>query len=79
MIVALEQAVRRHHEAWTPSLEMATVAVELSHAHLLATLRANGAKNVGKPMHIPRPWEKKSQVKTITMGEFVRQTGGPRV
>jgi hypothetical protein len=74
MIVALEKAVRER-DSWSRPLEMAALTAELTHAHLLATLRANGAKNVGKPLHIPRPWDKE-KVKPIRMSEFVRRTRG---
>lgn len=75
MIVALEKAVRSRLEGWTTERELLALTAELTHAHLLTTLRANGAKNVGRPLHIPRPWDKQA-VKPISMGEFVRQTQG---
>jgi hypothetical protein len=76
MIVALEKAVRDRVAGWTPERELQALTAELTHAHLLTTLRANGAKNVGKPLHIPRPWDKKASAKPISMGEFIRQTQG---
>jgi hypothetical protein len=77
MLVALEWAVRRREERWTTDHELAATSIELTHALLLTTLRVNGAKNVGKPMHVPRPWDKAPEKpRMLTMGEFARQVMG---
>jgi hypothetical protein len=78
MLVALEWAVRTRETEWTTEREMAALTTELTHTHLLAYLRAHGATNVGSPLHIDRPWEKKSTPKMMTMGEFARGTLGGR-
>jgi hypothetical protein len=66
MLVALEHAVR-------------AVTAELLHANLLTLLRVNGAKNVGSPIHFPRPWEeKKEKPPMMRMGDFAKSVGGTR-
>ena len=75
MLVALEAAVRTRESAWTHDREVSTLSAELLHANLLTLLRVNGAKNVGKPLHFTRPWEKpKSNM--IRMGEFAKKIAG---
>lgn len=77
MLVALEQAVRERSEAWTVDREIAAIAAEIQHAHLLSFLKANGAKQVGKPFRFPRPWEQKAQkAKPMSMGAFARAVKG---
>jgi hypothetical protein len=74
MIVALEQAVREQDAAWTTDREIAAVTSELTSALLLTTLKVNGAKNVGKPIHFDRPWEKaERKAAMLTMGAFAKQ------
>lgn len=75
MLVALEWAVHQREQRWTQDLEISATTAELTHALLLTLLRVNGAKQVGKPMHIPRPWDEKKP-KLISMGQFARQVKG---
>lgn len=74
MLVALEREAARQHSAWTPQLEISAVTAELLHALLLVTLKVNRAKNVGKPLRFPRPWEQAEEKKLLSMREFVKMT-----
>jgi hypothetical protein len=78
MLVAMEWAVREREDRWTTEREFAATSIELTHTLLLTTLRVNGAKNVGRPIHITRPWEKTPEKTMLTMGEFARQVMGAR-
>lgn len=67
---AMAHAYRTH---WPPERELLAVAVELLHSLLRVTLKANGAKTVPKPIHIPRPEEgEKAKPKPISMSEYAR-------
>lgn len=76
MLVALEWAVRKREERWTTERELAATGIELTHALLLTTLRVNGAKNVGKTLHVPRPWDALEKPKMMRMSDFARQVMG---
>lgn len=76
MLVALESAVRERSDAWSVDREIAAIAAEIQHAHLLTFLKANGAKQVGKPFRFPRPWEKPAKPKPMSMGAFARAVKG---
>jgi hypothetical protein len=77
MLVALEIAVRKKMDSWTTERELAATTVELTHSLLLTLLKVNGAKNVGKPLHVPRPWDAvDNKPKLMTMGQFARQSMG---
>lgn len=77
MLVALEWAVRAREERWTQAHEIAAVNAELVHSLLLTTLKVNGAKNVGKPIHIPRPWDKKTAAaEVMSIRDFARAQMG---
>ena len=52
---ALERAAVRYEKRWTTEKELAALTLELLHSLYLLTAKANGAKNVGKPLHVPRP------------------------
>lgn len=67
---ALEEAVVRRETRWTTSNELSAVTAELLHSLYLLTARANGAKNVGKPMKIPRPGDGSGKPKTMSPREF---------
>jgi hypothetical protein len=54
----LERAVIRRQNAWTQERELLASILEMLHMIYLLTARANGAKNVGKPMRVPRPGDK---------------------
>ncbi len=70
MFDALEDAVIRHETRWSQSDELLASILELLHALYLLTAKANGAKNVGKPLHVPRPHEKDLRPKAMTPREF---------
>ena len=73
--MALEAAVVERESRWTSDREFAATSVEIMHGLLISTLKIAGAKNVGKPLHIPRPWDVvKPQM--ISMGQFARQVKG---
>ncbi len=40
---------------WTNELELQAMIAELGHANVVATLSAAGAKNLPKPLRLPRP------------------------
>ncbi|MFZ9392579.1 MAG: hypothetical protein ACO28P_01365 [Ilumatobacteraceae bacterium] len=69
---ALERAAIRHLERWSTEKELAAMTVEMLHSLYLLMARANGAKNVGKPMHIPRPGEKTGQL-VMSPAAFARE------
>lgn len=72
MFEALERAAVRAEERWSTERELAAQTLELLHALYLLTARANGAKNVGKPMHVPRPGEK-STTPVMSAAAFARE------
>lgn len=79
MLVALEWAVRKREGAWTTLHELSAISAEVTHGLLLATLKVNGVKNVGKNLHFPRPWEMQVEAKQmLTMGQFARQVMGAK-
>jgi len=52
---ALAERDRSEAEAWTVERELLATLVEVTHALLIVTLKAHGAKNPGKPLRVPRP------------------------
>ena len=54
----MERAVVRRNNAWTQERELLASILEMLHMIYLLTARANGAKNVGKPLRVPRPTDK---------------------
>lgn len=76
MLAALEQQIVERESRWTSEREFAATTVELIHSLTLVTLRVAGAKNVGKPLHIERPWEKEARKKAlIGFGQFAKMIG----
>lgn len=61
MLEALLDAVnedrKEEAEAWTMDRELLAVIAEILHGLLQTTLRVHGAKDVGPPLRIPRPYE----------------------
>jgi hypothetical protein len=77
MLVAVEAAIRDRESAWTTEREFLATIAELVSALVVITLKVNGAKKVGKPLHIRRPWESTpDRPKMLTMGEFARKARG---
>ncbi len=58
---ALERAAVRYEKRWTTEKELAASTLEMIHSLYLLTAKANGAKNVGKPLHVPRPHDEVNQ------------------
>jgi len=67
---ALETAAVRREKRWTTEREMLASILETLHALYLLTARANGARNVGKPLRVPRPGDKPKQA--MSPGAFAR-------
>lgn len=78
MVVALEWAVAKRDDAWTIEREMSATTLEVLHSFLLSYSRVHGAKNVGKPIHIERPWERDVKPAFISPGAFAAMVGGGR-
>lgn len=81
MLEALSDAVvaknKEEAEVWTTDRELLAMTAELVHALLLVTLRVHGAKDVGEPLHFPRPWDEerpaRAQKPAVSFGQFARQ------
>ena len=79
MLDALHDAAieKKQEEAdgWSMDRELLAITAELVHSLILVTLRAHGAKSVGEPLHIPRPWEQdlpKVEKPAVPFGDFAR-------
>jgi len=70
MFAALEAAAVRREKQWTTDRELLASILETLHALYLLTARANGAKNVGKPLRVPRPGDKPKQA--LSPGAFAQ-------
>lgn len=57
---------------WTTDRELLATSTETQAALLHVYLKVNGAKNLGKPMRITRPWEREAKAKKIGMSEFAQ-------
>ena len=68
---ALEEAALQHHTRWTRQDELNASILEMLHSLYLLTARANGAKNVGKPLRVPRPGDETADAQ-ISAGDFAR-------
>jgi len=74
---ALEAAAVRREKKWTTERELLASILETLHALYLLTARANGAKNVGKPLRVPRPGDKKPEpLSPSAFTRMVRSSGG---
>ena len=69
----MEWAVAERERRWSTDREFAATTVELLHASILTNMRIAGAKNVGKPLHIDRPWESKPE--PVRFGQFMKSGG----
>lgn len=76
MVAALEWAVRKRDEAWTTDREIAATTLEVLHSFQLSYFRVHGSKNVGKPIHVDRPWEKNQKPPMMSAGDFAALVGG---
>jgi hypothetical protein len=80
MVKALEWAVAERDNAWTLDRELRASNVEVLHSFLLTYLKSHGAKNVGKPVHYERPWEKQRQrEQMVSPRAFALMTGAANV
>jgi hypothetical protein len=73
LVAALAERDKQEAETWTVERELLATLVEITHSLLLVTLRANGAKSVGKPIRVPRPGDPAggSGSGAVSMGQFV--------
>lgn len=79
MIAALEWAVNKREDVWTIDREMSAINAEILHAFMLGYYKSHGAKNVGDPLHIERPWDKKKfKDPMISAGSFAALIGAGR-
>lgn len=76
MVVALEWAVRKRQEAWTTDREIAATTLEVLHGFQLSYFKVHGSKNVGKPIHIDRPWEIDKKKQLVSASAFAAMVGG---
>ena len=74
---ALERAAVRYEKRWTTEKELAACTLEMLHSLYLLTAKANGAKNVGKPLHVPRPGDEVNSP-ALTPREFAQQIRSSR-
>ena len=58
MLAAYQEAVGEWQTRWKPSDELLASILEMLHVLVIVTLSAYGAKNVPKPLQIPRPNDK---------------------
>ena len=78
MIVALERAVVARDDAWTIDREMSAVTAEILHSYMFGYFKVHGAKNLGKSLHIERPYERDQKKKAVSAGAFAAMIGGAR-
>jgi hypothetical protein len=67
---ALEAAAIRQQTRWTRQDEFNASTLEMLHSLYLLTARANGAKNVGQPLRIPRPGDEEKKAAPMSPREF---------
>lgn len=73
MFEALSEAAVSDATRWGQDTELLASLLELLHAHYLLTARANGAKQTGKPMRVPRPGdEAKKKNDAMTPASFAQ-------
>jgi len=73
MLEALEAAAVRREERWTTDREIAAMTLELTHAGILQAAAVAGAKNVGKPLRFPRPYDTAPEVQTMSVSAFAAE------
>lgn len=73
--MAMEWAIRQREERWTTDREIAAATLETAGALLHAFLRSKGAKSLGKPIHVERPYEREAKKAKTTFGAFVADIG----
>lgn len=78
MILALERATVQRDDAWTVDREMRAVTAEVLHSFMLGYFKVHGAKNVGKALHVERPWERDKKPTLVSPGDFASMIGGAR-
>lgn len=76
LVEALAEKDKWEAETWTVERELLATLVEVTHSLLLVTLKANGAKSVGKPIRVPRPGDDSpGGSDAVSMGQFVAMNG----
>lgn len=72
LVEALAERDTWEAETWTVERELMATLVEITHALLIVTLKANGAKNTGKPLRVPRPGslDAGTSDEPMSMGQF---------
>lgn len=70
LVEALAEKDKWEAETWTVERELLATLVEITHSLLLVTLKANGAKSVGKPVRVPRPTDGERQSDALSIGQF---------
>jgi hypothetical protein len=73
LVEALAERDTWEAEAWTVERELLATLVEVTHALLIVTLKAHGAKNVGQPIQVPRPHRDTAAPSTpaVSMRDFM--------
>jgi hypothetical protein len=72
MFKALSEAAVSDATRWSQNTELLASTLELLHAHYLLTARANGAKQTGKPLRVPRPGDKITEKEALTPASFAQ-------
>jgi hypothetical protein len=69
---AVNEQRKEEAEAWTMERELLAVIAEILHGLLQTTLRVHGAKDVGPPLRIPRPFEDEVDTRpaAVSFGQF---------
>lgn len=70
MFNALSEAAVSDATRWSQNTELMASILELLHAHYLLTAKANGAKQTGKPLRVPRPGDKPQESQAMTPASF---------
>lgn len=70
LVEALAERDQWEAEAWTVERELLATLVEVTHALLIVTLKAHGAKNPGKPIRVPRPGSSDLPDAAVSISDF---------
>ena len=71
MFDALSEAAVDDATRWSTDNELSASLLEMLHSLYLLTARANGAKQTGKPLRVPRPGDKaKAKSEAVSPAAF---------
>lgn len=70
MFNALSEAAVSDATRWNQDTELLASLLELLHAHYLLTAKANGAKQTGQPLRVPRPGDKSQEKSAMSPASF---------